>query len=79
MNNGKKYEELEESIKNSDDVEDKVDKLAVMTCMIANNDLHSIYRHLKKLWIGIIIVLLAVLFQDQLSLQAIFAFLVKIL
>ena len=48
--NGDKYKELIEALKREKAVDEKVDKLAIMVCMMANNDL-------KHLWIAVRVLL----------------------
>ena len=49
--NGDKYKELIEALKKEDTVEDKVNTLGIMVCMMANNDLHHLWRIAKILLI----------------------------
>jgi hypothetical protein len=78
MNNGKKYEELCKSIRREKDPKDKLDKMAIMLLTMATNDLDGIYKHIKRLWIGIIVLLLVTLFSDQVSISTIITFLAKV-
>jgi len=65
MANNFKYEELEERVKLSDNPNDKIDFLASMVFMIARNDLASMEKKIKKTWIMLIVVLIAVLFSNE--------------
>ena len=78
-NNGKKYEQFTEGIKNAKTTKDKVDLIAVLLCTIATNDLHGIYKSIRLLGAGLIILALMLFFQDQIKLTSILGFIAKFL
>lgn len=79
MANNFKYEELEERVKLSDNPNDKIDFLASMVFMIAKNDLASMEKKIKKTWIMLIIVLIAVLFSNESAIGLIINLIMKAL
>lgn len=64
MNNGKKYKELIEQIEKAKTGKEKINLLAVLLFLIATNDLDTIYKHIKRLWIGMTIILIAIFLSD---------------
>ena len=67
MNNSK-YKELIEQIKKEKKSDEKTNLLATMVFMLATNDIDSIYRNqskfrsqLRRLWIGIILIIAAII------------------
>ena len=77
--NGKKYEQFVEGIKEAKTTKDKVDLIAVLLCTMATNDLHAIYKGLRLLGFGLLLVVLMLFFQDQIKLRAILGFIAKFL
>ena len=78
MSNDKKYKELSNSIRNAKGPQEKLDQVAIMLLTMATNDLDCIYKHIKRLWMGIGAILLAIIFSDQISLETIIKFFIKI-
>lgn len=84
--NNPKYKELIEEIKTKKSAKEKTDSLATMVFMMATNDLDCIYskitRHekqLKKVWIGIICILIAIAISNPKLTEIIFNLIAKLL
>ena len=77
--NGDKYNEITEQIKTTDERDKKMDYMATMLCMIATNDLNHIYKAIKGLRWLFVVVLLAVLFSDQITMTKLFEWILRIL
>ena len=81
--NGDKYKPVIEQYERSESMEDRIECLFTMTKMIATNHLHDIEKNQQKLWkatIGIgVVILLAILFSDQVSLTKIVEFIARVL
>lgn len=67
MNNNK-YKELIEQIKREKKIEEKTNLLATMVFMVATNDIDTIYKNqskfklqLRRFWIGIILIIAAII------------------
>jgi len=79
MANSNKYKELEERVKLCDNSEDKIDFLATMVFMIAGNDLATMEKKIKKVWIMLFVVLIATLFSNEAAISAIIGLIMKAL
>jgi len=69
--NGEKYKELIEKVETAQTTKTKIDILALLVNMMATNDLEAIYsnlgsmdKQLKKIWIGIVVILLLAFFSN---------------
>ena len=75
--NGEKYKILIEKVKTAQTTKTKIDILALLVSMMATNDLEMIYnnlgnidKQLKKIWIGIIVILLFAFFSNDKIIEA---------